>query len=102
MAPDRVRALTKRLRQMADEQNLRQQVVYGAADIRDAIEREDVLLSAATALEELSAAADALRQSRGALESIANNSCCGPCQEAKKVALKALGRGYDNGGPATL
>lgn len=48
-------ALIKRLRQMADEQNTRQQAVYGVADIKDAMEREDVLASAADALAALQA-----------------------------------------------
>jgi hypothetical protein len=30
---------------------------------------------------------------REALESISKNTCCEPCQEAKKVAKKALERG---------
>jgi hypothetical protein len=34
--------------------------------------------------------ADARKNLLVALESIANNSCCGPCQEAKLVARNAL------------
>lgn len=30
---------------------------------------------------------------REALESISKNTCCEPCQEAKKVAINALERG---------
>lgn len=45
-----IERLRARLREMAQEQHTRQQAVYGAADIRDAVEREDVLLSAAAAL----------------------------------------------------
>jgi hypothetical protein len=58
-ATDPLRALIARLREMAHEQNMRQQAVYTAFDIRDAAEREDVLLSAASKLEALLAAPEA-------------------------------------------
>ena len=36
-------------------------------------------------------AADEIERLREALQSIANNSCCGTCQEAALIARKALG-----------
>jgi chromosome segregation ATPase len=57
---------------MADEQNNRQQAVYGAADIRDAIEREDVLRSAADVLESSAALLARVRELEQELDKTLN------------------------------
>lgn len=66
-------SLYQRLLMWADEQNTRQQVVYGAADIRDAVEREDVLRSAASAVAELFSLRAALAQLRDENEKLKND-----------------------------
>lgn len=61
--------------------------------LRAPIEYPNGMLSSGTVQRIMGEGADEIERLRGALESIANNTCCEGCQEAAKVARAALDHG---------